>query len=98
VQGGLWLAKAETSFFLDFLCQLCAPGFVKPVTGDTPCVACGIGEYAVNSTVCLPCPQHADARPGSAQCTCRPPYVLHQHVRVLCAANHFFSDEGLRRR
>jgi hypothetical protein len=79
--------------FLDFLCQRCPAGFVKPVIGDTPCVACDIGEYAVNSTVCLPCAPHADARPGSAQCTCTPPYVLQQHACVLCAANHFWTGE-----
>ena len=80
--------------FLDFLCQRCPTGFVKPVIGDTACVPCNTGEYAVNSTVCLPCAQHADARPGSAQCTCRPPYVLQEHTCVLCAANHFWAGEA----
>jgi hypothetical protein len=53
--------------FLDFLCQRCPAGFVKPVIGDTPCVPCDIGQYAVNSTVCLPCTPHAEACPGSDQ-------------------------------
>ena len=77
--------------FLNFLCQQCPPGFVKPVIGDTLCVECGIGEYTLNSTTCLPCPERADARPGSVQCTCAPPYVLHQHTCVLCATNDFWT-------
>jgi len=77
--------------FLDFLCQRCPAGFVKPVIGDTPCVACDIGKYAANDTTCLPCAPHANARPGSAACTCLPPYVLQEHACVLCAANHFWT-------
>jgi hypothetical protein len=80
--------------FYNFECQQCPPGFVKPVIGDTPCVECGIGEYAANSTLCLPCAPHADARPGSAACTCRPPYVLQEHTCVLCAANHFWAGQA----
>ena len=80
--------------FLDFECQPCAPGFVKPAMGDLPCVACGIDQYAVNSTTCLPCPQHAAARPGAAQCTCAAPYVLAGGSCELCPVDHFWTAAG----
>lgn len=76
--------------FYNFGCERCPPGFVKPVIGDLACVECGVNEYAVNGTTCLPCAQHAEARPGSARCTCAPPYVLQEHACGLCAANHFW--------
>jgi hypothetical protein len=74
-------------------------GFVKAVIGDTPCVACGINEYAANGTTFVAYPAHAEARPGSWQCTCAPPYVLREHACVLCPVNHFlfFCIAGIQR-
>ena len=84
--------------FLNFECHQCSPGFVKPEIGDTPCTACGINQYAANSTTCMPCPAHAQARPGSVQCTCAPPYVLavgnDLPACVLCDPNHFWAQLG----
>lgn len=79
--------------FYNFECQRCPAGFVKPVIGDLACVECGVNEYAVNGTTCLPCAQHAEARPGSPQCTCAPPFVLQAHLCVLCPPEHFWTRQ-----
>lgn len=82
----------EAGFGLvNFDCHLCHVGFVKPVIGDTPCVPCNIDEFAANSTSCVRCPQHAKARPGSATCSCAPPYAMRDGACTLCPANHFFT-------
>jgi len=77
--------------FLNFECKACSDGFVKPVISDTPCSPCGIDEYALNGTTCVPCPAHAKARPGSAQCTCATPFVWREHECVLCPVDHFWT-------
>jgi hypothetical protein len=77
---------------LNFECSQCAPGFVKPTAGDTQCSACADATYAVNSTSCLACPEHSDAKAGSASCTCAAPFVWNESACAICPENHFWLD------
>jgi hypothetical protein len=77
----------------NFHCTACAPGLIKPTTGDMECRACADATYAVNSTTCVACPEHADAKSGSSACTCTAPYVWAQTEGAceLCAEDNFWQ-------
>jgi hypothetical protein len=80
---------------VNFECLECAPGFVKPAAGDTPCVPCASGTYALNATTCVPCPEHSDSRPGSTACQCAPPYEWTSNATCrLCPDDHFWQDKA----
>jgi hypothetical protein len=80
---------------VNFDCQVCAPGFVKPSSGDTPCLPCASGTYAINTTTCVPCPEHSDSRPGSSACRCAPPYEWTSNATCrLCPTDHFWQDQA----
>jgi hypothetical protein len=77
---------------LNFECSECTAGFIKPTSGNFPCLPCADGSYSLNSTSCAVCPQHADARAGSSACICRAPFVWNQSVCQLCDANHYWHN------
>ena len=80
---------------VNFDCLVCAPGFVKPSSGDAPCLPCASGTYAINTTTCVPCPEHSDSRPGSSACQCAPPYEWTQNATCrLCPTDHFWQDKA----
>ena len=78
-------------------CKICPPGSSKPFIGDKPCAFCLRDEYIVDARgPCLPCPAHANSRPGSHTCTCQAPYVLRESVNaslcVLCDDNFYWAS------
>lgn len=76
-------------------CQACPAGSVKPSIGDSECSYCGLDEYAVNATTCLPCPATSTARPGSTECACRPPLVWSEgNDCVVCPTDHYWTADG----
>jgi hypothetical protein len=40
----------------------------------------------------MQCPEHSDAKAGSADCTCAAPFVWNHSSCVLCPANHFWHN------
>ena len=77
----------------NFECTACAAGFIKPTAGDIECRPCADASYAVNSTTCVACPEHADAKAASSACSCAAPYVWEETVGIceLCAEDNYWE-------
>ncbi len=77
----------------NFECTACKPGFVKPSAGDAQCTPCADATYSINSTTCVACPQHSDAKAGSSACLCIAPFVWNQKSSCqICPENHFWLN------